>query len=191
MGTAARSTPLRAELSPVPAQALLSLKRLQDAIEDGDHIYAVIRGAAINNDGAAKVGLLRAKRPGAAGGHPEVDGDGRLRSSIDQICRDARDRNRSWRSHRIHRTHQSLRRQLHRTRGSCALAALKTNYRPSRYSGRCRRLHQGIARDQTSTDPAYAALHQSESADRFRQFAILRELQHPFHIEERNHFAPA
>ncbi len=32
------------------------LKRLDDAIADGDHIYAVIRGAAINNDGSAKVG---------------------------------------------------------------------------------------------------------------------------------------
>jgi acyl transferase domain-containing protein len=32
------------------------LKRVAEAIEDGDHIYAVIRGSAINNDGASKVG---------------------------------------------------------------------------------------------------------------------------------------
>ncbi|MGB8479149.1 MAG: SDR family NAD(P)-dependent oxidoreductase [Acidobacteriaceae bacterium] len=32
------------------------LKRLDDAIADQDHIYAVIRGAAVNNDGSAKVG---------------------------------------------------------------------------------------------------------------------------------------
>ncbi len=32
------------------------LKRLDDAIADRDHIYAVIRGAAVNNDGSAKVG---------------------------------------------------------------------------------------------------------------------------------------
>jgi acyl transferase domain-containing protein len=32
------------------------LKRLDDAISDGHHIYAVLRGAAINNDGSAKVG---------------------------------------------------------------------------------------------------------------------------------------
>jgi FkbM family methyltransferase len=32
------------------------LKRLEEAIEEGDHIYAVIRGSAINNDGAQKVG---------------------------------------------------------------------------------------------------------------------------------------
>jgi acyl transferase domain-containing protein/thioesterase domain-containing protein/acyl carrier protein len=32
------------------------LKRLGEALADGDHIYAVIRGSAVNNDGAAKVG---------------------------------------------------------------------------------------------------------------------------------------
>ncbi|MCU0532542.1 MAG: SDR family NAD(P)-dependent oxidoreductase [Hydrococcus sp. Prado102] len=32
------------------------LKRLSDAIADGDNIYAVIKGSAINNDGSGKVG---------------------------------------------------------------------------------------------------------------------------------------
>ena len=32
------------------------LKRLADAIADGDYIYAVIKGSAINNDGCAKIG---------------------------------------------------------------------------------------------------------------------------------------
>src|SRR5689334_1006582 len=32
------------------------LKRAEDAIRDGDHIYAIIRGYAVNNDGSAKVG---------------------------------------------------------------------------------------------------------------------------------------
>jgi len=35
---------------------IVALKRLSDAITDGDHIYAVIKGSAINNDGALKVG---------------------------------------------------------------------------------------------------------------------------------------
>jgi len=35
---------------------IVVLKRLEDAIEDGDYIHAVITGSAINNDGAAKVG---------------------------------------------------------------------------------------------------------------------------------------
>ncbi len=32
------------------------LKRLRDALRDGDHIWSVIRGSALNNDGALKVG---------------------------------------------------------------------------------------------------------------------------------------
>ncbi|TAJ27355.1 MAG: amino acid adenylation domain-containing protein [Reyranella sp.] len=37
--------------------AVVLLKRLADAIADGDHIHAVIRGSAVNNDGADKVGF--------------------------------------------------------------------------------------------------------------------------------------
>ncbi|MBW4602158.1 MAG: SDR family NAD(P)-dependent oxidoreductase [Calothrix sp. FI2-JRJ7] len=40
------------------------LKRLRDAIADGDSIYAVIKGTAINNDGSTKVGFTA----------PSVDG---------------------------------------------------------------------------------------------------------------------
>lgn len=40
------------------------LKRLSAAIADGDHIHAVIRGTAVNNDGAAKVGFTA---PGVEG----------------------------------------------------------------------------------------------------------------------------
>ncbi|MFJ5680715.1 beta-ketoacyl synthase N-terminal-like domain-containing protein [Streptomyces sp. NPDC093097] len=37
--------------------AVVVLKRLEDALVDGDHIHAVIRGSAVNNDGAAKAGF--------------------------------------------------------------------------------------------------------------------------------------
>ena len=40
------------------------LRRLKDAIADGDHIWGVIRGTAVNNDGATKAGYLA----------PSVDG---------------------------------------------------------------------------------------------------------------------
>ncbi|PMS23072.1 polyketide synthase [Trinickia dabaoshanensis] len=44
--------------------ALVLLKRYEDAVRDGDTIYALIRGTAINNDGAGKVGYTA----------PSVDG---------------------------------------------------------------------------------------------------------------------
>ncbi|MEP6546097.1 MAG: beta-ketoacyl synthase N-terminal-like domain-containing protein, partial [Gammaproteobacteria bacterium] len=42
------------------------LKRLEDAVADGDHIYAVIRGTGINNDGASKVGFTAPSVSGQA-----------------------------------------------------------------------------------------------------------------------------
>ncbi|HEU4325736.1 MAG TPA: SDR family NAD(P)-dependent oxidoreductase [Roseiflexaceae bacterium] len=43
---------------------VVALKRLQEAIDDGDPIYAVIRGSATNNDGVRKVGYTA---PGLGG----------------------------------------------------------------------------------------------------------------------------
>jgi phthiocerol/phenolphthiocerol synthesis type-I polyketide synthase E len=42
---------------PGEGVGVVVLRRLQDAVEAGDNILAVIRGAAINNDGAGKVGF--------------------------------------------------------------------------------------------------------------------------------------
>jgi amino acid adenylation domain-containing protein len=42
------------------------LRRLEDALRDGDTIYAVIRGSAINNDGSAKVGYTAPSIEGQA-----------------------------------------------------------------------------------------------------------------------------
>jgi len=46
--------------------AVVLLKRLEDAIADGDHVYAVIRGFALNNDGSAKVGYAAPSVEGQA-----------------------------------------------------------------------------------------------------------------------------
>lgn len=47
---------------------IVALKRLEDAIADGDNIYAVIKGSAINNDGKAKAGYTA----------PSVEGQSRV-----------------------------------------------------------------------------------------------------------------
>lgn len=45
---------------------IVVLRRLADALEDGDTIYAVIKGSAINNDGSSKVGYLAPSVEGQA-----------------------------------------------------------------------------------------------------------------------------
>ncbi|MBV9110008.1 MAG: type I polyketide synthase, partial [Gemmatimonadetes bacterium] len=45
---------------------MVLLKRLDDAIEDGDTIHAVIRGSAVNNDGALKAGYTAPSVTGQA-----------------------------------------------------------------------------------------------------------------------------
>jgi len=42
------------------------LRRLKDAIRDNDHIYAVVRGSAVNNDGSGKVGYTAPSVKGQA-----------------------------------------------------------------------------------------------------------------------------
>ncbi len=46
--------------------ALVVLKRLPEAIRDGDRVYAVIKGSAVNNDGAQKVGFTAPSIQGQA-----------------------------------------------------------------------------------------------------------------------------
>ncbi|MBQ4864760.1 SDR family NAD(P)-dependent oxidoreductase [Pseudoalteromonas sp. MMG013] len=45
---------------------MVVLKRLEDALADGDQVYAVIRGSAVNNDGAVKVGFTAPSVKGQA-----------------------------------------------------------------------------------------------------------------------------
>lgn len=63
---------------------IVVLKRLQDAVADGDHVHAVIKSAAINNDGSDKIGFTAPSISGqaeviamaleVAGVHPDTIG---------------------------------------------------------------------------------------------------------------------
>ena len=62
------------------------MRRLADAIADGDHIWAVIKGSAINNDGAAKAGYLAPSVDGQAAAIAEAqDLAGTPADTIDYI----------------------------------------------------------------------------------------------------------
>jgi phthiocerol/phenolphthiocerol synthesis type-I polyketide synthase E len=49
------------------AVGLVVLRPLAEALEDGDHVHAVIRGTAVNNDGRRKIGFHAPSVAGAAG----------------------------------------------------------------------------------------------------------------------------
>jgi acyl transferase domain-containing protein/thioesterase domain-containing protein len=49
-----------------------ALRRLDDALRDGDHIFAVIKGSAVNNDGASKVGYFAPSVDGQAAAAAEA-----------------------------------------------------------------------------------------------------------------------
>ncbi|MEM8933313.1 MAG: type I polyketide synthase, partial [Acidobacteriota bacterium] len=51
---------------PASGVGVVVLKRLDEAIEDGDHIHAVLRGSALNNDGNLKVGYTAPSVEGQA-----------------------------------------------------------------------------------------------------------------------------
>jgi acyl transferase domain-containing protein/thioesterase domain-containing protein len=59
------------------------LRRLDDAIAAGDHIYAVIKGSAVNNDGNSKIGYLAPSVDGQAAAVSEALGVSGV--SADQI----------------------------------------------------------------------------------------------------------
>jgi acyl transferase domain-containing protein/NADPH:quinone reductase-like Zn-dependent oxidoreductase/acyl carrier protein len=51
---------------PGSGVGIVVLKRLQNAVSDGDHIYAVVKGSAVNNDGIRKVGFTAPSIDGQA-----------------------------------------------------------------------------------------------------------------------------
>ncbi|PZO74498.1 MAG: polyketide synthase [Mesorhizobium amorphae] len=53
---------------------LVALRRLSDALADGDHIHAVIKATAINNDGGSKAGYLAPSLDGQAEAIVEAQG---------------------------------------------------------------------------------------------------------------------
>ncbi|MCP4153646.1 MAG: type I polyketide synthase, partial [bacterium] len=55
---------------------IVVLKRFEEAVEDGDHIYAVIKGSAINNDGLRKVGFTA----------PGIDGQAEVIRTAQQLA---------------------------------------------------------------------------------------------------------
>ena len=89
---------------------------------DGDHIHAVIRGSAVNNDGARKVGYLAPSVDGQARGHHRGAGGRRRRSRATSRTSRRTAPARCRRSDRGRRAHPGLP-AVHRRRRSSARSA--------------------------------------------------------------------
>ncbi len=105
---------------------IVALKRLVDAFEDGDTIHAVIKGSAINNDGASKIGYTA----------PGVEGQASVIEAAQAMADVEPDTISYLETHgtgtrlgdpiEIRALTQTFRRKTHKT-GFCAIGSVKTN----------------------------------------------------------------
>ena len=154
--------------------AIVVIKRMSDALRDGDTIRAVVKGSAVNNDGSEKIGFTAPERARATVRDPGSSGDGRGRRFDRRIRRGA------W--------HGDLHRRSHRGRGSDQ--GIPPTYRcrrvlPDRVRqdehrspgcGRRRRGgDQGDPGPAARTNSAEPEFQRTESPDRFRNEPVPRQ----------------
>ena len=107
---------------------IVTLRRLSDALEDGDTIYAVIKGAGMNNDGASKVSFTAPERRRTRRRHRPGPGACRDRSADDLLRRGPRNRHTARRSRRDRRASPRRFAPAERpARGYCAIGSVKSN----------------------------------------------------------------
>jgi acyl transferase domain-containing protein len=135
------------------------LKRLADALADGDTIHAVIKGSAVNNDGSGKAGFTAPSVTGQA----EVISEALANAGVDAD---------SIGFVEAHGTATALGDPIE-------IAALTKAFRRTtsraRYCGRHGGADQGRARRRARRDPAQPPLRAPEPADRLREQPVLRE----------------
>ena len=117
------------------------LRRLEDALADGDCIHAVIRGTAINNDGCRKAGYLAP----SVSGQDEVRGRGFVCRSggcgFDFLRGNARHRNSGGRPDRDYGSRQGVSPEYRKARILRGRITQEQRRAPRR-CGRCGRPHQ-------------------------------------------------
>ncbi len=155
---------------PGEGVGVVVLRRLSEALADGDHVYAVIRGFAVNNDGAHKVGYTAPSVEGQAEVIALAQAMAACESGNDLLRRGARHRHASGGPDRDRRPDP-------RVQGADECAGLlrhrvgEDQHRaPGRGRGR-RRPHQDGARAAARPAASQPPLHEAESADRLRRAA--------------------
>ena len=103
------------------------LRRLSEAIADGDTIYAVIKGAALNNDGSGKVSFTAP----SVDGHAQLIATAQALAGIDPehhlLRGGARNRDQSGRPDRDRGPDPRIQGRRRAQNGFCALGSIKTN----------------------------------------------------------------
>ena len=87
---------------------LVVLKRADEALRDGDHIYAIIRGFAVNNDGSGKVSYMAPSVEGQYEAIATAQALGGHRAGDDPLYRGARHGHGAGRSDRGRRADQGV-----------------------------------------------------------------------------------
>ena len=153
--------------------SVVVLKRLADALADGDQIYAVVKGSALNNDGAGKVSMTA----------PSIDGQAEviaLAQALAERRRKASATSRRTAPARRWATRSKSRRWPRRfgadspRRQFCALGSLKTNVGHLEAAVRRGGFHQGRAGAPARADSRDAALRNRQPRVAARRLSILR-----------------
>ena len=107
--------------------AIVVLKPLQAAIDDGDRIHAVIRGSALNNDGSMKMGYAAPSAAAQADVIAEAHAVAGVDSSTISYRRNTRYGNAARRPIEIEGLAKGVRRFRHHPPGPCMLGSVKSN----------------------------------------------------------------
>ena len=146
---------------------VVALKPLAAAEADGDRIYCVIRGGAVNNDGPSE-GLTVPSRAA----QESVMRDAYRRAGLERVERPvrraARHRDRGRRSDRGRRARRGPGSGEARRRSAAGRLG-EDQRRPPGGRGRHRRPDQGGARDRAPADPRQPQLQRAESGDPARR----------------------
>ena len=126
---------------------IVALKRLKDAIAGGDHIHAVIRGSAVNNDGSMKVGYTAPSVDGQASVIAEALAVGGISPETIGYVEAHGTGTRLGDPMEVEALHAGVSRR--REPALLCPRLSEVEYRPSQYGGRGGRPHQGRALHRT------------------------------------------
>ena len=121
---------------------IVVLRRLRDAKADGDTIYAVIKGAALNNDGSTKVSFTAPSVDGHAQVISMAHALGGIDPGNDLVHRSARNRHAARRPDRDRRADAGIPRRWRARNGVLRDRLAQNQHRPPGRSGRRRRPDQ-------------------------------------------------